>query len=536
VSMETLRDATILIVDDEPGNIELLEDCLADEGYRNVHSTRFPDQAVDLFDSIHPDLVLLDLHMPQLDGFAVLRLLTERIPPASYLPVLVLTADVTAEARQRALSSGAKDFVSKPLDITEVLLRIHNLLQTRHLYLEEKSAREAAEAAARRTTFLAEVSRILSSSFDAETNLAALVRLAVPEMADSCTVELAREGGDLVRLAFAHIGAAEEATFRDGGPPREARAPETGLADPGSTIRAPLDVSGKKLGVLTLSFTESGRQYGPEDGVLAEEVGRRTALALENARLFQAAQEATRARDDVLRVVAHDLRNPLGAIKLANDYLRELVGREEALNMVGIIGRSAAQMNRLIEDLLEAARLENGRLTLDVQPSSVAELMEEVDAVLGSLASSRSILLETKIRGRIPRVHMDAPRILQVISNLVGNAIKFTPANGRIRVQCAAEGGEVRFDVSDTGKGISKEQLPNVFRRFWQADERDRRGVGLGLSVARGIVEAHGGRIWVESGEGEGSTFHFTLPLTSDHPEVTVSLPETQREPSPVTA
>ncbi len=111
-----------------------------------------------------------------------------------------------------------------------------------------------------------------------------------------------------------------------------------------------------------------------------------------------------------------------------------------------------------------------------------------------------------------------------------------TPAGGRIRVESAVEGGEVRFDVSDTGKGISKEQLPNVFRRFWQADERDRRGVGLGLSVARGIVEAHGGRIWVESVEGEGSTFHFTLPLASDHPQVAVSSPETQREASPVTA
>ena len=133
--------------------------------------------------------------------------------------------------------------------------------------------------------------------------------------------------------------------------------------------------------------------------------------------------------------------------------------------------------------------------------------------MLRPLAAGRSILLESECDPGLPLVLFDSARILQVISNLVGNAVKFTPLQGRVCIRCERAGGEVRFGITDTGPGIPSDQLPHIFRRFWQANSKDKRGIGLGLSIAEGIVEAHGGRIWVESEQGVGSTFYFTLPL-----------------------
>ena len=541
--------ASILIVDDQEANVELLESFLEDDGYHDVRGTTDPRRVVGLFEERTPDLVLLDLHMPHLDGFAVMQQLTERIPAEAFLPIVVLTADITPEARRRALADGAQDFLTKPLDQAEVSLRIRNLLNTRSLHLQQLAAREAAEASERRAAFLAEASRVLGASFDYQTTIAKLARLAVPALADFCVVDVLEGDGTYLPLGVAHAEPAKEALLRGAIPLEGSRThpldavfrrgeslliPEVTpevfdriLGDepsrpafeqlaPRSAMVVPLQTAGRLIGGLMLACSDSDRRFGADDLRMAEALGRRAALAVENARLFLQAQEATRLRDEVLAVVAHDLRNPLSTITMGSSLLLEDAAadpsRAEQRQRLSIIHRSAERMNRLIQDLLDVARIESGGVRLDRRPEAVPPLLGEALAMLEPLAAAQGIRVECEGGDDCPPVWVDTTRFLQVISNLVGNAIKFTPQGGRILLDVQPQEREVRFSVADTGPGIPPEQIPHIFGRFWQAHRADPRGIGLGLSIAKGIVDAHGGRIWVESVFGEGSTFHFTVP------------------------
>jgi signal transduction histidine kinase len=273
---------------------------------------------------------------------------------------------------------------------------------------------------------------------------------------------------------------------------------------------------GHVVGVLMLAGGSADRRFTAEDEALAEEIAARAASSVENARLFHQAQQATRARDELLAVVAHDLRNPLNTICLAADSLLEELNEATApgrYRQVAIVRRSADRMNQLIQDLLEVNRLESGRFVLEARPCPAEAIVREALEMLRPLATANGIELHSELNAALPRVQADFARVQQVISNLVGNAIKFTPRGGHISIRAVPLEHEVRLEVVDNGAGIPAEHLPHIFGRFWQADRRDKRGIGLGLAIAKGIVEAHGGRIWVESREGSGSTFYFTLPL-----------------------
>jgi signal transduction histidine kinase len=175
----------------------------------------------------------------------------------------------------------------------------------------------------------------------------------------------------------------------------------------------------------------------------------------------------------------------------------------------------------MIQDLLDVKRMESGRLTTDLRPEDPAVLINDTIDMLRPLAAGSTIRLEPDIEENLPLVLADSARVQQVLSNLVGNAVKFTPRDGRITVCAERLESEVRFAVIDTGPGIPTEQLPHIFGRFWQAKTSDSRGIGLGLAIAKGIVEAHNGRIWVESHVGLGSTFYFTLPAATEQAVLT---------------
>jgi signal transduction histidine kinase/DNA-binding response OmpR family regulator len=550
--MLRVTDAAILVVDDEEANVDLLESMLADEGYTNVVSTRDARQAVALYHSFSPDLVLLDLHMPYLDGFGVLREIAQLTTPGDFVPVLVLTADITPEAKQRALSEGAKDFLTKPLDATEALLRIRNLLETRSLHLEQQTARVAAETAEQRASFLAEASRHLAASFDYHTTLAKVARLAVPLLADYCTVDvLEDEGGLISRVGYAHVDPLKEELLRDvthfraGAIPAEhpeMRALQRGehtlieevtpdmiaavvvdeshrsIVDalaPRSLIAVPLESAGRSLGALMLVQTESSRRFTGSDMALADELARRASIALEHARLYQTAQQATRARDDLLAIVAHDLRNPLNTIFMSTELLLELESLDALpaeRRHIATIRRSAEQMNSLIEDLMDVKRIETGQLAVEPRPLRLGSVIREALDLLRPVAQSRGQSIDEDISDDLPGASADPGRIQQVVSNLVGNALKFSLTGGRVMVSAECVASEIRIAITDTGPGITADQLPHVFGRFWQGQRSDRRGIGLGLAIAKGIIDAHGGRIWVESRAGEGATFYFTLP------------------------
>ena len=243
---------------------------------------------------------------------------------------------------------------------------------------------------------------------------------------------------------------------------------------------------------------------------------RRYAVELDLERQVVREQRAVRARDDLVAVVSHDLKNPLGLIATqASIFLRILTPADEASGRLraGVerIQRAVERMSALIHDLLDLAKIEAGRFSLRRQPEDVRDMMEEALLILRPLADAKRITVEDEILGS-NAVSADRERIYQVLSNLIGNAVKFTPEDGRIRVRVEPQESLILITVSDTGPGLRPEQLPHLFDRYWQARDGARDGSGLGLFIAKGIVEAHGGRIWAESA-GAGATLRFTLPV-----------------------
>jgi PAS domain S-box-containing protein len=237
----------------------------------------------------------------------------------------------------------------------------------------------------------------------------------------------------------------------------------------------------------------------------------------ERTRLYEEAQAAIRARDDVLAVVSHDLGNPLAAIRLGTTLLLKRIPKDEqkseAWQHLENIRSSIAQMERLINDLLEIKRIEAGILSLERERVAVSALLTDIADRFETLAASKQLTLRTLAPTVRAYVRADPERILQVLSNLIGNAAKFTPSGGEIIVSAEVVAGNVHFAVKDSGPGIPTEHLPHVFDRFWQARRTGRHGIGLGLAIVKGIVEAHDGAVTVESEPGAGSTFRFTLAL-----------------------
>jgi PAS domain S-box-containing protein len=281
-------------------------------------------------------------------------------------------------------------------------------------------------------------------------------------------------------------------------------------------VGLPLVARDKGVGAIVLMSSNYKRSFGPEDVVLGEQLAVYAAVAIDRALLHRAALHAAEMHKHVLSVVAHDLRNPIGAARLAIQRLirdESSERRQFHRKTLELALRALDRLSRLVQDLLLAGQVESGCISLERAPITPDEILSEVMEAFAPTAAAASLRIETKLKRPLPRVLADKHRIDQVFSNLVGNAIKFTPPGGRIWLGAErGERGEVRFWVRDTGRGILPEEVPHVFDRFWQARSARRRGIGLGLDIARGIVTAHGGRIWVESTPEAGSTFYFTLP------------------------
>ncbi len=274
-----------------------------------------------------------------------------------------------------------------------------------------------------------------------------------------------------------------------------------GLRKDGSVIALEVTIS---------DFEREGKRYFTG---LAHDISARKAYTAERERLLAATEAAVRSREEVLAIVSHDLRNPLNTILMGAKVLLELGLEEQHVRHLQVVKRSADRMNRLIQDLLDVVRLEAGQsLPLEARPVEVAALLAEACEAFQGQAATKIVHL---LCGRAEQglvVSADRDRVLQVLSNLIGNALKFTPEGGRVTVSSRREGAAVLFSVEDTGPGIPPDNLAHVFDLYWQAKQTARLGAGLGLTISKGIVEAHGGRIWVESQPGLGSTFWFSLP------------------------
>ncbi|HEX8171244.1 MAG TPA: HAMP domain-containing sensor histidine kinase [Thermoanaerobaculia bacterium] len=402
---------------------------------------------------------------------------------------------------------------------------------------EAQRAREAAEREERRAAFLAAAGQELAASLDYEQTIAAVARLIVPNLAEMCVIDIVENDGALRRVRVAHRNPEDEAQLaptigavRHEVPEAlvrimQAREPAlvgatsglfeyiTGrLVDGARTlIFLPLVTRGQTIGIAAAVSAEQ-KPFTSADLPLFAELARRASLSIDNARLYRESQQAVRAREEVLAIVSHDLRNPLSAVTLGASMLHmsDTLSSDDR-EQIETIAVSARRMDRLIADLLDVTRLEGGkRLPIEPAPVTAAELLGEAEELFRAQASVATVSIDYEAH-RVPPVHADRHRILQVLSNLIGNSLKFTPPGGRITVRAEARESEVLFTVSDTGPGIPKENLNDIFSPYWQAKRAERLGAGLGLPIAKGIVEAHGGRIWVESEPGRGTRFHFTL-------------------------
>jgi signal transduction histidine kinase len=402
---------------------------------------------------------------------------------------------------------------------------------------DAQSARAAAEREERRAAFLASAGQELTASLDFEHAVSTLARLIVPNLAEACAIDLAEGEGRLRRAAVAHrepakqraLAARLEQVITDvpgvlqrAMESREARiigaasslGEYLGVDGQHSMLAIPLVSRGQTLGLVVAAAPE-GSVFTREDAALAAELARSGSLAIDNARLYQESQQAVRAREEVLAIVSHDLRNPLNAITLAAQLLAmspKIAGDDR--EHIETIEVSARRMRALIEDLLDVTRLDGGkRLPIEPEPLEVEALTSEAYELFKAQAAASSITLQLSADENLPPVYADRHRVLQVLSNLIGNAMKFTPPGGLVTVRAERRGDEVLFTVADTGPGIPAEHLGDIFNPYWQAKRTARMGAGLGLPIARGIVESHGGRIWVESEPGAGTKFSFTLPL-----------------------
>lgn len=245
-------------------------------------------------------------------------------------------------------------------------------------------------------------------------------------------------------------------------------------------------------------------------------IGQKKVYNINQALLLEKERRLSAARKEVLEIVSHDLRNPLSTIAMSLDLLREqrpqLQLTDGQPDYLSIISRSAESMKKLINDILDHAKIESGTLELEKKPCDLSSFMAAQVQQLSVLAQRKNIKIINRVYETIPKFNCDQDRIAQVIANLLGNAIKFTPINGIIDIDARVHGKEIILAMTNTGKGIPSDQLPHIFDRFWQARATAKQGTGLGLAISKAIIEAHGGRIWVESEVDKATTFFVALP------------------------
>lgn len=494
----------ILVVDDDDLDREAVRRALA--GRADIGSILEASgiaEAESALDADGVDCVILDYLLPEGPCSTFLPRLKERARGAAFV---VLTGQGDEQVAVDLMKGGIADYLSKdgldPARLRRTVRYAVSLRLAEQRAVEAQAERERDAERARRIVEGAPSlvgARTLRDLVDATTRLTAEVL-----------------GARDVFVSLSHLdGTIESAHGGDGGLSAWARGgpPSAGVTDArlsGDRLLSALrsrDGSGR--GFLAVQLSTERAHAG--DAHVLDQIGVLVAVCSDNILLYEAAGRAIQARDEVLAVVSHDLRSPLNNVRLGANLLRDSVAREAAV-VVDRIDRSVTHMMRLVEDLVDMARVEGGKIDLTLATESVADLLHAARQMLAAQADAQHVSL---ICAPVPEglaVRCDRHRALQILSNLLGNALKFTPEGGRVALGATARGAVVEIEVSDTGVGIADGDAPHVFTRFFRSDKRGRRGLGLGLYIARGLVAAHGGRMWFESRPGEGSRFFFSLP------------------------
>ncbi len=549
----TDEPTNILVVDDLPEKLLVYRTILG-ELNQNLVTAGSGDEALRAVLAHDFAVILLDVNMPGMSGLETAALIRKR-KRSAHTPIIFLTAFADEVRAAEGYAQGAVDYISTPVvpailrakvrvfaDLYRMAQQVKRQAEERVALAEERSRREEAEAANCRLTFLAHAGAILGGSLDREVITRDTVRLALSHLADDAAlVTHALDGGE-PRVIRGHAEGGEPVLAEPGGLELldlEARAAVARAAEvptPADDVRAlPLRVSGAAAAVLWLSRRPSGRTFRAADGAVAEAFASRAAVALENARLYDELRRADHQKNEFLSMLAHELRNPLGPIRNANEVLNHTGPDPARVRWAqGVIGRQVAHLTRLVDDLLDVSRLTLGKIRLVDEPVELAGVVAQaVEAVRPVIDQSRHHL-EVALPDHPLQVRGDPARLVQVFANLLNNAAKYTDPGGVIRLTAETVGeprtvgGQanpgapsppaVEVRVRDTGIGIARELLPRVFELFTQASrslDRSQGGLGVGLTLVRKLVEMHGGTVEAHSaGIGHGSEFVVRLPAT----------------------
>lgn len=552
-SAEAPEKVNILVVDDLPEKHVVFRTVL-DELDQNIVSARSGQEALKFILDMEFAVILLDVNMPDIDGLETASLIRQ-YKKSSQTPIVFITAYVDELQARRGYALGAVDYIPSPV-VPEVLrskvrvfvelFRMNRQLQKqaaqREALARSEAARTAAEDAIHRADFLAEASRVLSRSLNMDDTIAAILELCVPMLGERAILGLSDSEGGVRRLEMHPAPRADDP---------EVFTPELRLAAD-EVIRerefrlvawsngraaavCPLMAGDEIRGALALlardGFFDSTRV------ALVREFGGRAAIAMENARLYSAVQEADRRKNEFLAMLAHELRNPLAPIRNA---VHILASAEELPPKLGwardVIGRQADHMARLIDDLLDVSRIVQGKVAVKPETLQLSTLIERSVEASSPRLGAREQVLDVVLPREPIELEGDAVRLSQVLSNLINNACKFSPPNSRIRLESEFQDGELQIAVKDEGAGIAPEFLPHMFDLFAQADQsldRSQGGLGIGLTLVKHLVELHGGRVSASSeGLGKGAQITVTLPArVSTHP-VEAAAPAGPRPPA----
>ena len=458
------------------------------------------------------DCVLLDYLLPEGPSIDFIGRLRELAP---HTALVMLTGQGDETVAVELMKAGAADYLSKDsLDPSRLRSAIKFAVALRRAQAAAGRAKAERDRHAQQLRRLvARASELIAArSLDTLCEITAAIARDVLE-AGASAVRL-RHGDDELRASGGGAPALEEwaSDLLAAGRLRADALSEGDQIAVGLMAR-----TGECRGVLAVRLTVSG-DFSLQEQLLCQ-MGVLVSISIDNLLLYDATQRALRARDDIMAVVSHDLRTPLNNVRLGASLLRETAD-EKATSIIERVDRNVTLMTRLVDDLVDMVRIESGVIELHPGRESAAELLEAARELIASQAAAVQLKLEVLPGAAGLFVRADRERVLQVLANLLGNAVKFTPRGGHVGLSASEQGTVVRFEVTDSGRGIASEEGDKIFARFWRSDPKRRSGLGLGLYIAKGLVHAHGGSLWYESEPGQGTRFFFTLPHATVQPQV----------------
>ncbi len=545
----------VLVVDDEETVADLCREFLSAKGY-DLTVALSGEEAVRVLPALRPDVILTDINLPGLSGLEVMRYAKSVDPEVG---VIVVTGYASASTAIDALRQGAYDYVPKPFDLDDLEQIVDRAVAHRRLRAinrqlveelrqkneilqhHEHELRERVRLATWQMTALYDVGKAIMTDLELAPRVAMVCEKGA-ELAGgaSAVIFLRVEDTDEFRVAGAFgttVAVRDDGTAPSleprgplwatvtgqlpqrhatavGEPPLEVPGTESGRA--ASLLSVPLLAEGKVIGLLVLLDKPGG--FSEDDESFMMLYASQAALAVLNSQLFEHTKVLDRLKSDFVAVVSHEIRTPLtsvkGAIELLSDD-RYFTNSDQQNKLLTIAHANAERLLVLINDILDFSKLEAATLPMSIERQRLEPVVQQAAHNLRTLIEERRMHLDLVMSEDLPDLMMDANRIAQVLTNLVSNAIKFSPAGGRIEISAECWEDGVRVGVQDHGEGIAPQDLAKLFRKFSQIDSTATRkagGTGLGLVISKGIVEQHGGRIWVESLSGVGSTFFFTLP------------------------